>query len=130
MALQSSSCSSLNCVSIGFLNANHSKTANILLDRDITIKGLDLVLLNEPYFSDYGIIYFNKIYRIVYSQTKPRTVIVINPTLKFSALAIERDLIILNIKHNKDRYIMINMYIPPTVSIEDYLHCIELYVTK
>lgn len=43
-----------------FLNANHSKTAHILLNRDISEKKFDMVFINEPYFTSYGISYFEK----------------------------------------------------------------------
>lgn len=49
----------------GFLNANHSKTASILLNNDILQKLFDIVFLNEPYYTDFGIPFFNKNIKII-----------------------------------------------------------------
>lgn len=60
----------------GVLKANHSKTANVLLNGDIAQKQLDLVIINEPYFTNFGMPFFpNKDIRIISIKDRPRTAI-------------------------------------------------------
>lgn len=84
MAQQNNSFSSGNSLLFGLLNTNHSKTANILLDRDITFRGLDVVLLNEPYYSESRIIYFNKNYNIIsFPDSQDQELLLLIPLLIF-----------------------------------------------
>lgn len=131
MALQFSSASFVNFIYFGLLNNNHAKSANILLDRDILTRGLDVVFLNEPYYSKLGIVYFNKNYNIIFYPDKPRSgIIIANSAIKFTTLRVERDLIVLNLEFGNDNFIVINLYVPPSVNIEDYLVTVESLMIK
>lgn len=76
-----------------------------------------MVLLNEPYYTNYGIPFFKKNYNIIYNQVILRVAIVItNNNYKYITILVERDIIVLIININGDKYILINMYIhPPTL---------------
>lgn len=114
-----------------FLNANHSKTANILLNRDLNEKNFDIAFVNEPYFYNNEVVYFNKHYKVFTHCDIPRAAtVVINKNCHSSTILIECDIIIINIDYNGDKYTLINIYIPPSVSIDDYLNYIELYLVK
>lgn len=95
-----------------FLNANHSKSANILLNHDIIDNSYDVVLLNEPYYTNFGIPFFKKNYNIISYQVNPRVAsIITNRNYKYTTIVVERDIIVLNININDENYILICIYL-------------------
>lgn len=105
---------SSNNALVAFLNANHSKTSSISLNQDTSFKKYDLLFINEPYYTDHGIPFFDKSYNVIAHQSKLRTAtIIVNKNYEYTVITVERDLIVLNLEINKDKFIFINVYIPP-----------------
>lgn len=116
---------------VEFLNANHSKAASIVLNQDISVKDYDLKMINEPFYTDYGIPFFEKSYRVIAGQNKPRTAtIIVNKNYKYPVIYVDMDLIILNLEINNDKFIFINVYIPPSVALDDMLIKLEYYINR
>lgn len=114
-----------------FLNANHSKTASIFLNQDILSSNFDLILLNEPFYNYFGIPFFDKSYKILAHHNKPRTAtIIINKTYNFTAIEVNRDMIILNLELNNEKILIINVYVPLSSTLDDSLSTLEYYIEK
>lgn len=98
-------------VLVAFINGNHSKTSNILLNQDILKNHYGIVFINKPYYNIQGVPLFDKNFNIIAYQDNPRTaIIVVNKNYKYTIIHIERDLIVINMEINKDSIILL-MYI-------------------
>lgn len=72
-----------------------------------------------------------KSYRIISAKSRCRiATIIINNSYRYSTIVVERDLIIINIEINDEKFIMVNTYVPPSAPIEDMINKIEFYITK
>lgn len=88
-------------ISFCFMNENHSKTANILLNRDLNEKGFDIAFINDPYFYNNEVVFFSKQYKVfVHNERPTEAIIIINKNYHSSTVLIERDMIIINIDCN------------------------------
>lgn len=120
-----------DCLFFAFLNANHAKTANILLNNDISSRGLDIIFIYEPYYSDHGIAFFDRKFKSIFYPQSPRTAIIIaNSAINFTVLDLRRDLIVLNLDFKGVNYLFINSYIPPSKNISNQLSIIEPWFIK
>lgn len=128
-AVQTNFCSDSSF--FAFHNANHSKMAPILLNQDIYHKSYGIIFLNEPYYTNCGISYFDKRYIIIFYQEKSITAIIIaNRNYKYTEIVVERDLIIVDIDINGEKFIFIHIYIPPSETVDEMLNKLEYYVNR
>lgn len=115
----------LNGLQFGFINLNHSKSSSILLSQDIVRLGLDVICLNELYYTSYGITYFSN-YGCVTINDKPySTIIVVNRKIKYSVISLDRDAIVISIDYWNKRFLLINVYSPRSADFQDTIRNLE-----
>lgn len=117
-----------------FINLNHAALVNVPLNKDSSSLDLDIIGLNEPYYYGYvnsKITSFSTKYRIVYHVVEPRSaILIVNIDIKISSILAKRDIVIVSAELNKEKYIIISIYCPPSTNIEEYINEFEFYINR
>lgn len=91
---------------------------------------IDLIGLNEPYYTDHGVVGFSTICNIISYKDKPKAAIIINNNkLRVIPLHIKRDQVLVSIHWGKMTIFTLHL-LPPSVPINICIKELELILEK
>lgn len=90
---------------------------------------MDITCITEPYFTDLSVTNFPPRFGIVDITERPKAAIVItNRQLNYTILYCNKDINVISITYNRDNYIVINIYSPPSGDFNDIVDLLEHYL--